>query len=80
MLEGLIADGRLRADVPVERVMTVIGDLVYGTIITNHFAGRHRPFGEQAADIIDVVFNGILTEGERQRLASGNGVGRQNNL
>jgi AcrR family transcriptional regulator len=68
MLEGLIAEGRLRPDIPVARVMTVIRDLVYGTIITNHFAGRRKPFGEQAADIIDVVFNGILTEGERARL------------
>ena len=86
MLEGLIADGRLRPDIPVERVMTVIGDLVYGTVITNHFAGRRKPFGEQAADIIDVVFNGILTDGERRRLAAGAGaaadeaVARQKNL
>jgi len=84
MLEGLIAQGRLRPDIPVERVMTVIGDLVYGTVITNHFAGRRKPFGEQAADIIDVVFNGILTDGERRRLASladsAGAAGRQKNL
>ena len=77
MLEELQAAGRLRADVPVERVMTVIGDLLYGTVITNHFAGRHKPFGEQATDIIDVVFNGILTEGEKRRRSSRDGGGRQ---
>lgn len=77
MLERLTAEGRIRPDVPVERVMTVIGDLVYGTIITNHFAGRHRPFEAQAQDIIDVVFNGILTEGEKRRLASQPDDGRQ---
>lgn len=64
--EALIAAGRVR-DVPVERIMNVIGDLVYGTMFTNHFVGRHRPLAEQAEDILDVVFHGILTPAERVR-------------
>jgi hypothetical protein len=68
-LRELIATGRVR-DVPIERIMNVLGDLVYGTMFTNHFAGRKKPFEEQAADIVDVVFNGILTEGEKRRRAS----------
>jgi AcrR family transcriptional regulator len=79
-LRQLIATGRLR-DVPVERIMNVLGDLVYGTMFTNYFAGRDRSFEEQAADIVDVVFNGILTEGEKRRRSpipeSPNGNGRQ---
>jgi AcrR family transcriptional regulator len=73
LVEGLIAAGRVRP-MPVERVMNVVGDLIYGTVFTNHFAGRQKPPGEQAADILDVVFNGILSERERkQRPAVGPG-------
>ena len=62
----LIAAGRIR-DVPVDRIIDVISDLVYGTMCTNHFSGRHKPLDVQAADIIDIVFNGILTPAERRR-------------
>jgi hypothetical protein len=47
--------------------MNVLGDLVYGTMFTNHFSGRHRPLADQAEDILDVVFHGILTPAERRR-------------
>jgi AcrR family transcriptional regulator len=66
LLRRMIADGRLRA-IPVERIDSVLGDLVYGTMFTNHFAGRHRPLDEQANDILDVVFHGILSDAERRR-------------
>ena len=64
----LIADGRLR-DMPVERISNVIMDLAYGTIFTNYFSGRCRSPEEQAREILDVVFHGILGESERRRLA-----------
>lgn len=66
MLSALVATGRLR-NVPVERMMNVARDLLYGTVLTNHFAGRDKSFEEQAADINDVLFNGILTESERRK-------------
>lgn len=66
MLRDLIAAGRLR-DVPVERISDVACDLLYGTMFTNHFLGRRRPFEEQAADINDILFNGTLTDSERTR-------------
>ena len=65
MVRGLIESGRLRK-IPVDRVMTVFGDLVYGTMFTNYMSGRRRPFQQQAADILDVVFNGILSDTERK--------------
>ena len=46
---------------PVERVIDVLGDVLYGTMLTNHFAGREKPFEAQAQDILDVVFNGVLS-------------------
>jgi hypothetical protein len=29
-------------------------------MFTNHFAGRTKSFDEQATDILDIVFHGIL--------------------
>jgi AcrR family transcriptional regulator len=65
-MRGLIAAGRIR-EMPIARMRDVLGDLVYGTMFTNHFSGRHKPLEEQARDIIDVVFHGILTPAESRR-------------
>ena len=62
----LIAEGRIR-DMPVERILTVVGDLLYGTMFTNYFTGRRKPLAEQARDILDIVFHGILTPEEERR-------------
>jgi AcrR family transcriptional regulator len=69
----LIAAGRVR-HVPVDRILDVIGDLVYGTMFTNHFTGRHRSVRAQARDVTDVIFNGILTAAERRRRAGKTGA------
>lgn len=61
-----MAKGRLR-QMPAERIMVVTSDLLYGTMFTNHFAGRDKPFAEQAQDIQDVLLRGILSESERRR-------------
>ncbi len=61
LLTTLIAAGRVRP-VPVEKIIAVLGDLVYGTMFTNYFAGRDISSQEQAANIIDIVFHGILAD------------------
>lgn len=66
LYRSLIAEGRVRP-IPVERITDVISDLLYGTIFTNYFAGPRKSVADQANDIIDVVFNGILTEPEQKR-------------
>jgi AcrR family transcriptional regulator len=66
LYRGLIAEGRVR-DVPVERITNVLSDLLYGTIFTNHFAGRRDPPEVQARNILDVFFRGILGDEERRR-------------
>ena len=63
---ALIAEGRLR-DVPADRVSDVIGDLLYGTMFTNYFAGDNRSPEKQAEDLLDVALFGILSESERRR-------------
>jgi AcrR family transcriptional regulator len=66
MYRQLIACGRIRP-MPVERITNVLGNLVYGTMFTNYFTGPNKPFEEQAREILDIVFQGILTESERKR-------------
>lgn len=69
LYRSLIAAGRVR-DVPVERLTNVSGDLLYGAMFTNYFAGRRRPLKEQAEDVVDVLFHGILTPEEARRRSS----------
>lgn len=64
----LTTAGRLR-ELPPQQISDVIGNLIYGTMFTNYFAGSAKPVAEQARDILDVVFRGILSDAERQRLA-----------
>jgi AcrR family transcriptional regulator len=63
---GLLAEGRIRT-IPLDRIIDVLGDVLYGTMFTNHFAGRKKPYQAQAQDVLDVVFNGILSDKERNR-------------
>ena len=63
LLLDLMAAGRVR-QVPVERITDVTSALLYGTIFTNYFAGRQKPHDEQAGDILDLLFNGILSQEE----------------
>jgi AcrR family transcriptional regulator len=63
---ALMEQGRMR-HMPVERVHAVIGDLLYGTIFTNYFTGSGKPLGQQVEDVLDVLFNGLLTPEEIER-------------
>jgi AcrR family transcriptional regulator len=62
----IIAQGRVR-DIPVDGITDVVGNLLYGTIFTNYFSGTSKSVDEQAQNIVDIVFNGILTPEERER-------------
>ncbi|RMF93677.1 MAG: TetR/AcrR family transcriptional regulator [Nitrospinota bacterium] len=65
LFRELMRAGRVR-EMPVERITDVLGNLLYGTMFTNYFAGRQKPFEVQAQDILDIVFYGILSEQERK--------------
>ncbi|MFL5342935.1 MAG: TetR/AcrR family transcriptional regulator [Gemmataceae bacterium] len=67
-LRSLIAAGRLR-DIPVERIRDVSGDLLFGTVFANTLAGRRPDPDEQARQITDILFHGILTDKERKHHA-----------
>jgi AcrR family transcriptional regulator len=64
----LIADGRVRK-MPVDRILDVMSGLVYGTMFISFFAGQKKSPKAQAADILDVIFYGLLTppEGARKK-------------
>lgn len=62
----LIANGRLRNDFPVERILDTLGNLVYGTMFTNHFVGRTQSLDEQYRTIMECIFRGILSDTERE--------------
>jgi hypothetical protein len=55
---------------PVEQITNVVGNLIYGTMFTNYFIGQAKPVQEQAQEILDIVFRGIVTERELARLES----------
>ena len=58
--DRLVASGAVRP-VPRERFFAVVGDLLYGTILTNLLSGRPTDPGAQTDDILDVILNGLLT-------------------
>ncbi len=62
--------GRVRA-MPMERLFSVVGDLLYGTILTNLLSGRPADPESQARDVVDVIFNGIVNHGEGTKNAKG---------
>lgn len=62
----LIAQGRFRR-MPVDRIVEVLSDLLYGTIFTNYFAGRKNSSAAQAKDVIDIFLRGVLSDQERAR-------------
>lgn len=68
MYEQLIAEGRMRGDLPVERILDTIGNLLYGTMFTNFFAGRSVSIAEQHQALLAIVFRGILSDAERESL------------
>jgi len=70
LYRDLIADGRVR-DMPVEQITNVVSNVLYGIMVTNFFNGQPEPSDIQAREILDVVFNGILSDPERRRCALG---------
>jgi AcrR family transcriptional regulator len=76
LLRRLTEEGRVR-DIPVERITDVVGDLLYGTLFTNHFAGRRKSLEEQARDILDIVFEGILCRQNPVQNSEGETLGAQ---
>ncbi len=65
-----IAEGQIR-DIPVDQLLDVLGDLLYGTMFTNYFSCRNVSVEEQAQGILNILFHGILSDVGRQRRPPG---------
>jgi len=61
--ERLMAQGRMRR-MPTDQALDIISDLLYGTILMNRFHGRRIKPERQAADLLDVLLGGLLSEAE----------------
>jgi AcrR family transcriptional regulator len=68
LYRDLMMAGRLR-EMPVERITTVISNVLYGIMVTNFFNGQPAPAEVQAREILDIIFLGVLSEPERRYLA-----------
>lgn len=66
LYRSLIAEGRVR-NMPVERILDIMTAACYGTMFINYFTGAQKSPEAQARDILDVIFNGILSDAERRR-------------
>jgi AcrR family transcriptional regulator len=66
LYRAYIAEGQIR-DIPVDQLLDVIGDLLYGTMFTNYFSGRQVAPEEQARGILNILFRGILSDVGRER-------------
>lgn len=61
-----MAEGQIR-DMPVDQLLDVLGDLLYGTMFTNYFSNRQASVEEQARGILNIFFHGILSDVGRER-------------
>ncbi len=50
---------------PVDRIIEIFNDTLYGAIFTNHFSGRKISFRKQAEDLLEILLNGILADDRR---------------
>ena len=66
LLRQLMSAGRVRR-IPMSRIVSVVGDLLYGTIFTSHFARRRTNLETQTRDVLDIAFNGMLARREPAR-------------
>lgn len=66
----LLESGVIRP-IPRERFFAVIGDLLYGTILTNLLTSRPNDPDAQAEDVFDVILNGLLAREEKGRKGEG---------
>lgn len=68
LYRSLVDDGQIRDDLPVERLLDTVGNLLYGTMFTNHFLNRQVPLTDQYEALVEILFRGILSD--RQHDAS----------
>lgn len=59
---SLMGQGVLRTDLPVDRMLDTVGNLLYGTMFTNHFLPRAVPLTDQFEALLEILMRGLLNE------------------
>lgn len=67
VLVTALMDAKRVRDVPVERIIKVFSDMLYGTMFASYFARREKSVDEHFQDIVDVALRGVLTPDEEGR-------------
>ena len=57
----LVADGILRNDLPLERLLDAVGSMLYGTMLFNNAMGRTISSDEQYYAVMSTVYGGLVT-------------------
>ena len=65
LYRSLIGQGRIR-NIPVNEITDVASMLLYGCLFTNYFHAFERRPQDQANEILDIFFHGILSDRERR--------------
>jgi len=60
-----IAEGSLRP-LPVEGLLEVVNDTIYGAIFTHHFSKKKMQLTTTAKLITDILINGIISDSQRE--------------
>jgi AcrR family transcriptional regulator len=63
---SLMNENRIRR-MPVDTIIDVIGDIVYGMVFINYFSGQNKTMKSQGHEVLDIIFNGILSDSEKNR-------------
>jgi AcrR family transcriptional regulator len=64
----LVADGTLRNDLPLDRLLDAVGAMLYGTMLVNNAMGRAISSDEQYDAVMNTVFGGLVTTAGREKL------------
>lgn len=67
-IDRLLATGQIRP-MSLEQFCTVIGDALYGTVVSNQLSGRPAEPEAQASVLIDVLLHGLYTDTGRRAAA-----------
>ncbi|HTN77932.1 MAG TPA: TetR/AcrR family transcriptional regulator [Pirellulaceae bacterium] len=65
MLRELIRRGVLRP-LPIDQIMDTLTQACFGAIFVNYFGGRKKTLAQQAQELKDIVFHGILAPNTRE--------------
>lgn len=57
----LVADGVLRNDLPLDRLLDAVGAMLYGTMLVNNAVGRTISSDDQYQAVMNTVYGGLVT-------------------